>query len=380
MIVTCPACDKQFQLPDGALGDSGRKLRCSACRHIWFEASASEASPESVAPVEAATDDVPPAAGADGADDTPPPPEDIAVAPAKVAAEPTPAPAPEAQGAVPEAGDETEETAVTPVGEAADAPEPEEQADDAGTETAAADDPEPAAPIAPAPTAWEPGAILPRTMQRDASGPTAAASSPQTTSLKLVAAAESGLGDSTGGATPDQAGATKPAAPSYDVTRVVAPDSAPRERQRKRPRRGRGLLLVVLLLIAIAAAAYVGRTEVMRYLPQSAALYGQLGLVGPPGSQGLQLNDVSFHMTGTEEAPVLVVSGRVINVGNEYRLLPELTAQLLDGDRRATVSWPFRAMADGLAPGDTTLFEARFPDPPRSFDNDYVFVTFADLS
>ncbi len=82
MILTCPSCGSRFQIPDGALGTAGRKVKCSACKHVWFqapEAVAADAPPpiaEETAPqrpdsdaepsVEAKTDpDVPQVATAD---------------------------------------------------------------------------------------------------------------------------------------------------------------------------------------------------------------------------------------------------------------------------------------------------------------------------
>ena len=37
MIVSCPECSSKFRLASDALGDSGRKVRCSSCRHTWFQ-------------------------------------------------------------------------------------------------------------------------------------------------------------------------------------------------------------------------------------------------------------------------------------------------------------------------------------------------------
>lgn len=38
MILTCPACQKKYLVPDSAIGVDGRQVRCAACRHSWFEA------------------------------------------------------------------------------------------------------------------------------------------------------------------------------------------------------------------------------------------------------------------------------------------------------------------------------------------------------
>ena len=35
MELACPNCDTRFKVPDGAIGDDGRKVRCSACSHQW---------------------------------------------------------------------------------------------------------------------------------------------------------------------------------------------------------------------------------------------------------------------------------------------------------------------------------------------------------
>ncbi len=37
MIVSCPNCATGFNLPDSALGATGRKVRCAACGHVWLQ-------------------------------------------------------------------------------------------------------------------------------------------------------------------------------------------------------------------------------------------------------------------------------------------------------------------------------------------------------
>lgn len=63
MIITCPECLTSFAVPEGALGESGRKVRCASCKSQWHAMPVAEkaAPPKIVQP----TADAPPAAGAD---------------------------------------------------------------------------------------------------------------------------------------------------------------------------------------------------------------------------------------------------------------------------------------------------------------------------
>lgn len=37
MIVTCPACEAQYLLPDDAVGPKGRRVKCTSCSYTWLQ-------------------------------------------------------------------------------------------------------------------------------------------------------------------------------------------------------------------------------------------------------------------------------------------------------------------------------------------------------
>ncbi len=83
MIIACPACDTRYAVPDTAIGDEGRTVRCAKCKHSWYEEPKALDLTEIVESPFAA--DTPEAA----------PASDTAPEPAPPPAPPSPAPKPE---------------------------------------------------------------------------------------------------------------------------------------------------------------------------------------------------------------------------------------------------------------------------------------------
>ena len=320
MNLNCPSCGTRFRLPDGALRDTGRKLRCAACKHVWFQTLVgNEPAPE---PVVQKTQE--PERPAPAAETTSP----------IVARQPEqpPEPAPD---------DEAEKPVAAPEPPHFVAPPPAEPEKPGDAEAGSRDN------------------VLPYLNQPHDSG-------------------DQGDDFRSSAPPPVQHNKETPE-PAYDISRVVTPDSATEE---DRNRKGGSWFFKLFLLLVIAGFLFTGyqwRGKIMTMAPWTISSYEMVGLFGAPTSLGLEYRDVTFSVDEQNGYSQLTISGRVVNIGSEFVRLPEMRAELLDEFGATLRDWSFSASASGLGPGDQALFHSTYPDPPRTGDEFYLFMTFEDM-
>ncbi|MGN6150229.1 MAG: DUF3426 domain-containing protein [Rhizomicrobium sp.] len=131
-------------------------------------------------------------------------------------------------------------------------------------------------------------------------------------------------------------------------------------------------LVAAVLVIGFAAANY--RTQIVTIWPQSASLFSKFGMA--VNTRGLDFTDVR-HMNQTEDGqPVLVITGKLVNVSSKKLDVPPLRVTLSDENKRAIYDWSFEPSSKPLAPGQSVAFRTRLSNPPASAR--HVEMRFAD--
>ncbi|HEY4774313.1 MAG TPA: hypothetical protein VIH40_05785, partial [Xanthobacteraceae bacterium] len=195
-----------------------------------------------------------------------------------------------------------------------------------------------------------------------------------------------------GEAVPDEAAQAVGAA--HEVVAVEAPPLAPaepasspaeadvdyfevrRRAQAAAARRRRqsiqlGFARLTAALAGVVIGLVLGRTDVVRILPQTASLYAAIGLA--VNLRGLAFEGVKAATETQDGLPVLVVEGAIRNVTRETIELPRLrfAARGATGELHAWTAQPGRVL---LAPAQAQPFQTRLASPPS--DSQEVLVRF----
>ena len=167
--------------------------------------------------------------------------------------------------------------------------------------------------------------------------------------------------------------------PDNDPRAAVAEEPGPPPRARPAPpskkKRGGvvvGWLLLLALLGGIAAGGWFERQRIVAQFPQLADAYALLGIpVDPPGPL-LDLK-VSVASEVVDGDTVVTVSGVISNVSERKQEVPQLRAQLVDGQGQVLTEWIFDAPQSELDAGGSVDFASETRNPPAEAQNVSVF-------
>jgi predicted Zn finger-like uncharacterized protein len=167
-------------------------------------------------------------------------------------------------------------------------------------------------------------------------------------------------------------------APAEDIESVAA-----RRAQRQAAHRQRWERSMwasgILTLVALNLMLIGWRSDVVRWLPQTASLYAAIGL--PVNLRGLVFTNVTTERETNDGIEVLVVQGMIVNTVKRAVEVPRLRFSVRYQSGYEVYSWTALPNRNVLLPGESLPFSSRLASPPREGDRVEVrFFNRRDLS
>lgn len=329
MRIVCPACETGYQVADGTLGVTGRKVRCARCGTVWH--ATPNDYPE--APIAAAPAERPPIGG-------PEPSEDEW---RDAIAGDGPKSGFDAEAGA-EVGDEAnDQSAIDDM--FASGPVEEESPADAeseGNDQSAIDD-----LFATGPLEKEDD----KTNDTVAPPPIAADEQP------TIEAPPAGF-----------EGRKKRGKPARRKTSALVM----LDRHLSSPAAS---ILLIGFLALFFAVAIVGRQKVVATFPSFAGIYEMIGM--KVNLRGLDFENVSAHQEMDGSTPVLVVDGDIVNLDGESKSLPAVRVTLKSSTGRDVYAWNYSLPQLNIDQMGKVHFKTRLLAPPEASVT--VEVRFTDL-
>jgi len=303
MKIVCPTCTTSYDVGPAALGASGRSVRCVRCRTVWFATPAEEPAPVEEPVLAEPTQAAPPPGDPGQVGEGDAPPEDFDWS---FSVDGSQAPA-EADGAAAEvAGDNAEGKSQADIDAMWAAAEAETVVETTGP------------------------SIVPAMEADAAADPAERGTSAAPESIESVAARRA------------------PKAKKAKNRTIKWPSL--------------GLPAAIVLMIAVLGALVGFRSHVVRFAPQTASLYGAIGL--PVNLRGLTFENVRTTGEVHEGVPVLIVEGTIANVVNKTVEVPRLRFAMRNPAGQEIYAWTSVTGRSVLSPGETTTFRSRLASPP----------------
>jgi predicted Zn finger-like uncharacterized protein len=132
--------------------------------------------------------------------------------------------------------------------------------------------------------------------------------------------------------------------------------------KRNKARRSSRWTALVLVLFAFNVALVGARSEVVRFLPQTASLFSAVGL--PVNLRHLKFENMRISKETQEGLSSLVIEGTIVSVFNKPAEVPRLRFAARDASGQEIYTWNALPSRSILGPGEKLDFRSRFVSPP----------------
>jgi predicted Zn finger-like uncharacterized protein len=143
--------------------------------------------------------------------------------------------------------------------------------------------------------------------------------------------------------------------------------------RRKKSRRSSHWTALILVLFAFNVALVGARSEVVRFLPQTASLFSAIGL--PVNLRNLKFENMRISKDAQEGLSSLVIEGTIVSLASKATEVPRLRFAARDASGQELYTWTSMPSRSVLGPGDKLDFRSRLVSPPENATD--VVVRFA---
>ena len=143
--------------------------------------------------------------------------------------------------------------------------------------------------------------------------------------------------------------------------------------KRQQSRRSSRWTALILVLFAFNVALIGARSEVVRFLPQTASLFSAVGL--PVNLRNLKFENMRISKETQEGLSSLVIEGTIVSLTNKPVEVPRLRFAARDAAGQEVYTWTALPTRSILGPGEKQEFRSRFVSPPANAID--VMVRFA---
>ena len=126
-----------------------------------------------------------------------------------------------------------------------------------------------------------------------------------------------------------------------------------------------GFLVFFLCTSLTFLFIFLAQKPILRYVPQMAFLYRELGFhVMAPG-EGLRIRELAAEQRGTGKEATLALDGKVVNVSEHDIVYPALRVVLKNDESGIMKKWNFDAGTAIIASGEVAPIMLQLPDAPK---------------